>query len=87
MSYTQEEILKLIKTYNNTDRKTITLNLIMLYKKRGIKNKVVIEETGYSHYKVNSWTALSSPNIPTFEDALLLAIKYDFNVEELIKPI
>ena len=85
MRYTQEEFLEIIQRYNNTDRKTITINLIMIYRKLGIKNKTVIEETGYSNYKVNSWTALSSPNIPMFEDALLLAVKYGFDIQDLIK--
>ena len=44
-----------------------------------------MEETEYTPYKVNSWFAFSSPNIPTFEDALKLAVKYDFNIAELIK--
>ena len=35
--------------------------------------------------KVNSWFAISNPNIPIFEDALMLAVRYDFNIEELIK--
>lgn len=35
--------------------------------------------------KVNSWFAMSNPNIPIFEDALTLAVRYDFNIEELIK--
>lgn len=67
------------------NRKTITINLIMLYKTLGIKNKTVMEELNYSSYKVNSWTALSSPNVPTFEDALVLAVRYDFDIKDLIK--
>ena len=57
----------------------------MIIKKLGIKNKQVIEDTGYSPYKVNSWLAISSPNIPTFEDALMLAVRYNFDIEDLIK--
>ena len=85
MSYTQQEFLDIITTYNSMDRKTITINLLMVAKKNGMKNKQVIEDTQYSSYKVNSWFALSSPNIPTFEDALMLAVKYDFDIKELIK--
>lgn len=67
------------------DRKNIKINLIMIFKKAGIKNKQIIEDTGYTQYKVNSWFALSTQNIPTFEDALMLAVRYNFDIKELIK--
>ena len=57
----------------------------MAIKKAGIKNKQIIEDTGYTPSKVNGWFAVSSQNIPTFEDALMLAVKYDFDIKELIK--
>lgn len=85
MNYTQKELLDIIKTYNNMDRRLITINLSTIFKKNGIKNKKVIQDTKYSSYKINSWFALSSPNIPTFEDALMLAVKYNFDIKELIK--
>lgn len=85
MKYTQEEFLGIINKYNNADRKDIKLNLLTIFKKKGIKNKQIIEETEYTPYKVNSWFAFSSPNIPTFEDALMLAVKYDFDIQKLIK--
>lgn len=85
MQYTQKEFLNIISKYNNADRKDIKINLLMIFKKKGIKNKQIIEETEYTPYKVNSWFAFSSPNIPTFEDALMLAVKYDFDIQELIK--
>ena len=85
MQYTQEEFLNIINKYNNVDRKDVKINLIMIFKRKGIKNKQIIEETEYTTYKVNSWFAFSSPNIPTFEDALMLAVKYDFDIQELIK--
>lgn len=85
MQYTQQEFLEIISKYNNADRKNIKINLLMIFKRKGIKNKQIIEETEYTPYKVNSWFAISSPNIPTFEDALMLAVKYDFNITELIK--
>lgn len=85
MQYTQEEFLNIISKYNNADRKNIKINLLTIFKKRGIKNKQIIEETEYTPYKVNSWFAFSSPNVPTFEDALMLAVKYDFDIKELIK--
>lgn len=85
MQYTQEEFLNIISTYNNADRKDIKINLLTIFKKKGIKNKQIMEETEYTPYKVNSWFAFSSPNIPTFEDALMLAVKYNFDIQELIK--
>lgn len=85
MQYTQEEFLSIINKYNSADRKDIKINLLMIFKKKNIKNKQIMEETEYTPYKVNSWFAFSSPNIPTFEDALMLAVKYDFNIQELIK--
>lgn len=85
MQYTQQEFLDIINKYNNADRKDIKINLLTVFKKKGIKNKQIIENTEYTSYKVNSWFAFSSPNIPTFEDALMLAVKYDFDIRELVK--
>lgn len=85
MQYTQQEFLDIISKYNSADRKDIKINLLMIFKKKGIKNKQIMEETDYTPSKVNSWFAFSSPNIPTFEDALMLAVKYDFDIKELIK--
>lgn len=87
MQYTQSEFLSIINKYNNADRKDIKINLLTIFKKRGIKNKQIIEETEYTPYKVNSWFAFSSPNVPTFEDALMLAVKYEFDIQELIKEV
>ena len=85
MEYTQTEFLEIMQKYNNMDRKTITINLSVIFKKMGVKPKSVIENFGYTSYKVHSWTAVSSPNIPTFEDALRLAVEYNFDIKELIK--
>lgn len=85
INYTQEEFLEIMRTYNQMDRRTITINLSTISKKLGIKNKEVIEDTQYNAHKVNSWFALSSPNVPTFEDALWLSVLYGFDVKELIK--
>ena len=85
MQYTQKEFLSIISNYNSADRKDIKINLLTIFKKKGVKNKQIIEETEYTSYKVNSWFAFSSPNIPTFEDALMLAVKYDFDIQELVK--
>ena len=85
MRYTQEEFLDIINKYNNIDRKDIKINLLTIFKKKGIKNKQIMEDTKYTPHKVNSWFAFSSPNIPTFEDALMLAVKYDFDIKDLVK--
>ena len=85
LQYTQQEFLDIINRYNNMDRKDVKINLLMTFKKKGIKNKQIIEQTEYTPYKVNSWFAFSSPNIPTFEDALMLAVNYDFDIQDLIK--
>lgn len=85
VEYTQSEFLDIISRYNNADRKNIKINLLMITKKLGIKNKQIMEDTCYTPSKVNSWFAMSSLNIPTFEDALMLAVKYNFDIKELIK--
>lgn len=85
MEYTQKDFLNIINKYNTANRTDIKINMLTIFKKKGIKNKQIIEETEYTPYKVNSWFAFSSPNVPTFEDALMLAVKYDFNIKELIK--
>jgi hypothetical protein len=85
VEYTQSEFLDIINKYNNADRKNIKINLLMMSKRIGIKNKNIIEDTGFTAYKVNSWFAMSSLNIPTFEDALMIAVKYNFDIKELIK--
>lgn len=84
MTYTQDEMLKLIERYNSIDRKDLTINLSTIYKVHGFKNKDIIRDFGYTTYKVNSWSAMSSPNVPTFEDALKLAVKYGFSIEDLL---
>ena len=85
MLYTQKEFLSIIDEYNKADRRDITMNLSIILKRKGIKNKQVIEDTKYTPYKVNSWFAISSLNVPTFEDALMLAVLYDFDIKELIE--
>ena len=85
MQYSQTEFLNIISKYNSADRKDIKINLLTIFKKRGIRNKQIVEDTEYTPYKVNSWFAFSSPNVPTFEDALMLAVKYNFDINELIK--
>ena len=83
--YTQQEFLDIINKYNSMDRKDIKINLLMVIKKSGVKNKQIMEDTGFTSSKVNSWFALSNQSIPTFDDALMLAVRYDFDIKELIK--
>lgn len=85
MQYTQQEFLQIINKYNTINREDIKINLMTIFKKKRIKNKQISNDLGHSMSKVNSWFAMSNPNIPIFEDALTLAVRYDFNIEELIK--
>lgn len=85
MKYTQQQILELMEKYNSIDRKRLTVNLSTVYRIYGFKNKDIMRDFGYTSYKVNSWSAMSSPNVPTFEDALRLAVRYGFSIEELLK--
>ena len=45
MQYTQEEFLGIINRYNNAERKDIKINLLMIFKKKGIRNKQIMEDT------------------------------------------
>lgn len=76
-----------------TWRKNISANLSLMYRKKRVRNKDVLkmvyssDEDQQKHIcKVNSWTASSSPNVPTFEDALRLSELLDFDIEELLVP-
>jgi hypothetical protein len=40
---------------------------------------------GYAPNNVYSWTSKSSPNIPLFEQALNIAIAFNFNVKDFLK--
>lgn len=41
-------------------------------------------ELNMAKSKVDSWTTMSMPNIPTFYDAMRMAVHFGFNIEELI---
>ncbi|MEE1126495.1 MAG: hypothetical protein U0L18_11295 [Acutalibacteraceae bacterium] len=82
--YTQEKFLEIMKIYNSIDRKIIKANLVKVYKKYNFKNQNVRIELNMAKSKVDSWTTMSMPNIPTFYDAMRMAVHFGFNIEELI---
>lgn len=81
---TQAEFLELIKQYNNTDREVIKANLKRLMIDYNIKSGDIIS-LGYKPNNVYSWTNLKAPNIPMFEQALSIAVKYEFDIKEFLK--
>lgn len=82
--YTQKELLEIMEKYNSVDRKIIKANLVKVYKTYGFKNQNIRTELDMAKSKVDSWTTMSMPNIPTFYDALRIAVHFGFSVEELI---
>jgi hypothetical protein len=87
MNYTQEQLLEIIKTYNNTDRQTIKKNLKILKIKYNFSNADITSELGHKPEKVRGWFSVSNPYIPTFEDALSLAVKYGFDITEMVDKV
>ena len=84
MEYTQAEFLQIIKQYNSTDRKIIKANLKRIMDIYGIKPADIIA-LGYSSRNVYAWTNRSTSNIPLFEQALTIAVHFDFNITEFLK--
>jgi len=84
MQYTQAEFLQLIQQYNSTDRKIIKANLKHIMDIYGIKPADIIA-LGYSSRNVYAWTNRSTSNIPLFEQALNIAVKFNFSITEFIK--
>jgi uncharacterized alpha/beta hydrolase family protein len=84
MEYTQAEFLNIIKQYNSTDRKIIKANLKHIMNIYGIKPADIIA-LGYSSRNVYAWTNRSTSNIPLFEQALNIAVKFNFSITEFIK--
>lgn len=84
------ELLKqfhdIITTYKSTDRQTIKINLKLCMIKYNFSNRDIIS-LGHKKSKVDSWTNMSSDNIPTFEDALYVAINFKFDITELVQPL
>lgn len=84
IQYTQAEFLQIIKQYNSTDRKIIKTNLKRIMNIQGIKPADIIS-LGYSPRNVYAWTNKSTNNIPLFEQALNIAVHFDFNITEFLK--
>ena len=84
IQYTQAEFLQIIKQYNSTDRKIIKTNLKRIMNIQGIKPADIIS-LGYSPRNVYAWTNRSTKNIPLFEQALNIAVKFNFSITEFIK--
>jgi hypothetical protein len=84
IQYTQAEFLQLIQQYNSTDRKIIKANLKHIMDIYGIKPADIIA-LGYSSRNVYAWTNRSTSNIPLFEQALNIAVKFNFSITEFIK--
>jgi hypothetical protein len=82
----QREFLELINQYDNTDRKIIKQNLKRILVEYGIKPKQIIE-LGYKSPNVYAWLAPTAPNVPMFDQALHLAVEFDFDVQEFLKEI
>jgi hypothetical protein len=85
--YTQSQILTLIQTYNSTDRKQIKSNLKEIKKKYNFQNHDIVTRFGFSKEKTKCWSNMASINIPVFEDALLIATAYNFDIMELIEGV
>lgn len=86
LKYTQAELLNLINEYNATDRHIIKVNLKRILSERNIKPKQIIE-LGYTSPNVYSWLAPTANNIPMLDQALTIAVAFNFNVEEFLKEI
>ena len=84
IQYTQTEFLQLLQQYNSTDRKVIKANLRRIMDTYGIKPADIIN-LGYSPRNVYAWTNKSTKNIPLFEQALNIAVKFNFSITEFIK--
>ena len=84
IQYTQTEFLQIIQQYNSTDRKIIKANLKHIMDIYGIKPADIIA-LGYNSRNVYAWTNRSTSNIPLFEQALNIAVKFNFSITEFIK--
>jgi hypothetical protein len=84
MSLNQNEILDLINQYNSTDRQIIKNNLRRLMDDHNIR-PIDIMELGFARNNVYAWTNQTSVNIPLFEQALQIACKWEFTIEEFLK--
>ena len=84
MEYTQAGFLQLIQQYNSTDRRVIKANLKRLMIDYSIKPADIIQ-LGYKPNNVYTWTNKGCNNIPMFEQALSIAVKFNFNVKKFLE--
>lgn len=86
---TQKQFYDIVTVYNRmfkTDRKTIKTNLKRCKKEYGFSNEDIIK-LGHEKRKVDPWMNMASNNIPMFEDALHVAVSFNFPITELYKPL
>jgi len=83
-TYTQSELLDIMQKYNSTDRQIIKTNLQEVKKLYNFGNVDIVKDFGHKDEKVKSWFNKANPTIPIFEDALGLAVRYGFDISELI---
>jgi len=74
----------LIKDYNSTDRAIIKANLKRLMIDYNIKSADIIQ-IGYKPNNVYAWTNKGGNNIPMFDQALSIAVKFDFDVKKFFE--
>jgi len=86
IKYTQAEMLELINQYNTTDRKTIKQNYKRILNDFNIMPKEIME-LGFARNNVYAWSTISSPNIPMLDQALTIAVAFNFSIEEFLKEI
>ena len=63
MLMTPYEVLELINSYENTDRKIIKNNLKRVMKENKLKLRDIVE-LGYNRHNAASWTNSATNNIP-----------------------
>ena len=81
---TQAEILQMMQQYNDTVRNIIKANLKRLMIDYNIKAGDIIS-LGYKPNNVYAWTNKSGNNIPMFEQALSIAVNFDFDVKKFFE--
>jgi hypothetical protein len=82
MSY--KEIYSLINQYNSTDKVIIKENLKRIMKEKRFKSSDIMD-LGYKKYNCYSWTNIAAKNAPLFDQAIHLAVSFNFDVKELLK--
>lgn len=80
----QIKMLELINEYNNIDRQIIKKNLKRIMGKCDIKPGDIMN-LGYEKNNIYAWTNLTANNIPMFNQALHLAVCFNFDINELLK--